>query len=125
MYFYVNGVQVGSPITFNVNLIPTANLWIGASQHAPAEALNASMDEVRIYNRSLSADEVNQLYLSNTMGAHTVTQIRFTGANNMVGTFPNVFDRLPSLTAIEINGNAGITGPIPATISTLPKLTEL
>lgn len=83
------------------------------------------MDDVRLYDRALSLDEVNQLYLSNQMGSQTVTQLRFPSANNMIGTFPNVFDRLPSLTAIEINYNGGITGPIPATISNLPKLIEL
>lgn len=83
------------------------------------------IDDVRLYNRALSLDEVNQLYLSNTIGAQTVTQINFPSANNMIGTFPNVFDRLPDLTNIVISSNASLTGPIPSTISNLTKLVEL
>jgi uncharacterized repeat protein (TIGR01451 family) len=125
MYLYIDGLQSWS-ITFNVNLQPsTSELWIWASQHSPWQAINAAMDEVRIYNRALSADEVNQLYLSNTMGAQTVTVLRFTGANNMVGSFPNVLDRLPSLTALEVSNNLSVIGAIPSTISNLPKLNEL
>ena len=64
-------------MTFNVNMTPSADLWIGASQHAPTQALNASMDEVRIYNRALSQAEVTQLYTTNNTAVSRVTQLNF------------------------------------------------
>lgn len=61
MYLYVNGVSVWS-ISFNIDIQPSADLWIGASQHAAYQAVNAAMDEIRIYNRALSISEISIMY---------------------------------------------------------------
>jgi len=37
--------------------------WVGVSEANTARAYTGSLDEVRIYNRALSAAETNQLYL--------------------------------------------------------------
>ena len=40
-----------------------AGVWVGVSEANTARAYTGSLDEVRIYNRALSAAETNQLYL--------------------------------------------------------------
>jgi hypothetical protein len=59
--FYVNGIQVGTPQAFTT--LPTASsnpLYIG--QENGYNSLNGIIDDIRIYNRSLSANEVSSLY---------------------------------------------------------------
>jgi hypothetical protein len=57
---YVNGDEKGSrTASFGSN---TQNLWIGKYQGGGSYDFNGIIDEVRIYNRALSADEVLALY---------------------------------------------------------------
>ena len=56
---YVNGIEqtgTSSPTSANVN-----KLWLGGRQDA-AEYWNGSIDDVQIFNRALSQDEITQLY---------------------------------------------------------------
>ena len=62
--FYVNGVEksnVGSTPTYSLRTT-TANLYIGIRKSGWTNPFNGLIDEVRIYNRALSADEVKQHY---------------------------------------------------------------
>jgi hypothetical protein len=59
--FYVNGVKVGTPQAFTTLPMASSNpLYIG--QEKGYNPLNGIIDEVHIYNRSLSANEVSALY---------------------------------------------------------------
>ena len=56
---YIDGALVGSV----ASTVPLAELrdgdnWLGRSQVSSDPGLNASMSELRIYNRALSADEL-------------------------------------------------------------------
>ena len=66
--YYVNG-QHDSTHTFNVELGGGGNddfLYIGGSgENDIVESFNGMLDEVRVWNRSLSAEEVYQQYVSN------------------------------------------------------------
>lgn len=67
---FFNGVlQSGSWTSGTGNVTPFVNsepLWIGADKpigaSTPTEIFNGSIDDVRIYNRALGADEVKALY---------------------------------------------------------------
>ena len=63
---YVNGTQVDTDTTASFGLLnstPNPNaLGIGAIQNGAAGWFNGPLDDVRIYNRALSATEVKQLY---------------------------------------------------------------
>jgi len=66
MRIYVDGVQTGSGTSFSGNL-PTqsGNVRVGADyQSTPGNFFTGSLDEVRIYNRALSASEIQALYKS-------------------------------------------------------------
>lgn len=86
---YVNGVLVDS--SNSITGTPTANndsLTIGAADAFPNQIVDASVDEVRIYSRALSASEVAKLYQTGAakLGASTVDLQRgSTLASGLVG----------------------------------------
>jgi hypothetical protein len=57
IYFYVNGVNTDS-ISFTANISPSANLFIGTSQHAVSQCFNGSISAASIYTRALSDEEI-------------------------------------------------------------------
>ncbi len=61
IFFYVNGVNTAS-IGFTANISPSANLYIGMSQHAAGQCFNGSINIASIYTRALSDGEVLQNY---------------------------------------------------------------
>ena len=64
--FYINGVETAytSPTDGVGNIVSdtTSSAHIGANVSANSRNFNGSLDDVRIYNRALSASEVQQLY---------------------------------------------------------------
>jgi hypothetical protein len=75
---YVNGVAVATDP--NMTLSPaslgaTTNNWIGKSQYGADPLLNAAVDEFQIYDRGLSAAEVQSLITS--AGAGNLASYRF------------------------------------------------
>lgn len=61
--FYINGVTSGSGISGDSTVINTAiPTAIGSS--GATQAIQGSIDDIRIYNRVLSLTEINQLYQS-------------------------------------------------------------
>jgi len=62
--FYVDGVLVDSDVRGFSNLNESsANVYIGVADSGVNHWFDGQIDEVRIYDRALSADEVKQLYL--------------------------------------------------------------
>ncbi len=62
---YVDGVQVGTNTSMTLSpssLGNTTNNWLGRSQYSGDAYLDGQLDEVRIYNRALSASEVLALF---------------------------------------------------------------
>jgi alpha-L-arabinofuranosidase len=75
---YVNGVAVAT--NPNMTLSPsslgsTANTWIGRSQYSADPLLNGTIDDFQVYDRGLSAAEVQSLTTS--PGAGDVASYRF------------------------------------------------
>ena len=63
MIFYVNGANVGSyPRTGSISYTGATTLYIGRKRAASSNYFDGSIDDVRIYNRALSAAEITQLY---------------------------------------------------------------
>jgi len=74
--YYIDGVQAGSPVAYSsVGEIQVFGAWQGFN-YAPAE----SLDEIRVYNRTLSSTEVGELYNNgaNPQGENNMGQITFT-----------------------------------------------
>jgi hypothetical protein len=59
LYLYIDGVSAASPVASSVNYAAAATR-IGAIPNG--YYFNGSIDEVRIYNRALSAEEIQLLY---------------------------------------------------------------
>jgi hypothetical protein len=65
-FLYVNGAQVASDPALTLrpaDLGNLPNLYIGRSQFAADPYLDGNIDSFRIYDRALSADEINAAYL--------------------------------------------------------------
>lgn len=62
---YVNGASVATNTSMTLSpssLGTTTNNWIGRSQFSADPYLNGAIDEFRLYNRALSASEIQTLY---------------------------------------------------------------
>jgi hypothetical protein len=70
MRAYINGVEDGSPVSFTgpIDSVVSGQLPVIGGETGAHEGnnnpswFNGSIDEVRVYNRALSATEVQQLY---------------------------------------------------------------
>jgi alpha-L-arabinofuranosidase len=83
---YLNGVARGVNPNMTLHpssLGPTNQNWIGRSQYSADPLLNGSVDDVQIYNRALSAGEVQALNASpgSTTGGGAIAWYRFDEAN--------------------------------------------
>ena len=65
-YIYVNGKDdtSGSPRMDSTDLTNRGNLWIGKYSDTAPSAFKGLIDEVRIYNRALSVDEIKEYYIN-------------------------------------------------------------
>jgi hypothetical protein len=57
--FYLNGAYSQS-INFTADIQPSPDLFIGSSQHASYQCFNGKIANAKIYNKALTAAEVNQ-----------------------------------------------------------------
>lgn len=57
--FYLNGTYSQS-ISFTANVQPSANLFIGMSQHSAGQCFSGKIANAQIYNRALTASEIQQ-----------------------------------------------------------------
>ncbi len=59
---YINGIQYGTTTTRTIDPNVSAKTIIGANVQGTVHFQNGYLDDVRIYNRALSADEIRYLY---------------------------------------------------------------
>jgi hypothetical protein len=59
---YLNGVISRTQENSGALTTSTSNFWLGYPASANADAFDGTLDEVRIYNRALSEDEIRMLY---------------------------------------------------------------
>ncbi|MFA5794029.1 MAG: DUF2341 domain-containing protein [Candidatus Brocadiia bacterium] len=118
---YIDGSANGSPVAMSPNIQSSAYNAIGARADAFLWYFNGLIDEVRIYNRSLSLAEIQAQYNAGTPKVrHDYTDIRFTDAA-MTREFPywqetdnKFWVKIPSLPAGNTHlkmfyGNASAT----------------
>lgn len=82
-YAYVNGVLVGSDLTTGTIQDTTASINIGHFQNHTTRYYDGIIDNVRIYKRALSVDEVFFLY-NNQYPEYNKLKIRFDGADAII-----------------------------------------
>jgi hypothetical protein len=59
---YIDGSSVGSTSSSLGAVSPSANFYVGAYENLSSEYFNGKIDDVRIYDKALSAPEVSNLY---------------------------------------------------------------
>ena len=65
--FYLDGTQNGTD-RFDANTVPTATAPLTLGKAEALAALNGMLDEVQIFNRALSAGEIQSVYNASTKG---------------------------------------------------------
>ncbi|UCF42457.1 MAG: hypothetical protein JSV99_07585 [Planctomycetota bacterium] len=96
LIFYIDGVQAGqSNISGKGNIDSTANLYIGwEERHSTVTYFNGIIDEVAIYNRALSAEEIQENVHNTLTGAEP----------NLIAYWP--FDEGEGQVAYDLSSNA-------------------
>ncbi|HIH22562.1 TPA: LamG domain-containing protein, partial [Candidatus Micrarchaeota archaeon] len=123
LFLYIDGVfRDASTDTTTGSLAEADPVYIGASD-TKASTWNGSLDEVRFYNRSLSADEVAALYYGeNTFSANNITSHMETFINDKWNATVTPID------AFGLNGTpswSNNTVTIAAISNTAPSITNL
>ena len=119
LIFYANGVAIGSGTFTTAPNVP-ANFTIGGT-NTGAQPFIGSLDDLRLYNRALSAQEVALLYASGQVYSAHSNASATTGLNSgLVGywTFdgPSVNWATGVVKDVSGNGNNGLmTGPSTST----------
>jgi len=62
LHMYINGTTDGTPVTGATQDLSTGTGFDIGENQSVASQLDGTLDDVRIYNRALSADEVERLY---------------------------------------------------------------
>jgi hypothetical protein len=91
---YVNGVHVAtSPVCSSSTYVGNESLLIGTPDPAdppsnpPATRMHGSLDDIRIYNRALTSDEVSELYrIEAGPQIHFVKAFTVDGSNLAIGS---------------------------------------
>ncbi len=105
MSLYVNDILVDSDniVVANATISTTSPIYIGAALGF-ANFFNGSIDEVRIYNRALSADEVQALYWSSPLAVQALN-ITVSGINTTVNTHIANVSNPHSVTIAQLGTN--------------------
>ncbi len=115
--FYKNGQQVGVPQTFLASTIYSGNgALIGRGFYGGGWYFNGLIDDVRIYNRALSATEIQSLYKQNETMANAPQNDKLT--NGLVGLWSFNGKDVSGSTAYDRSGqgrNGTIVGSAPLT----------
>ena len=104
--FFKNGTLVGvaniSPYSDPINDILA--LEIGRDNHGFTKYMNGQLDEIRIYNRGLTATEVRQLYKSDT------------STTNPSITKPSTSNETSSMQSLNLSADNSVEETIPASL---------
>ena len=96
--FYLNGIQTDQ---FTVNPLPNNNgsYYFGASLSGDDQFYNGKLDDIGIWNRALTQQEITDLYTSSTLGISEVSQ------SNLFLVYPN-----PANSQINLKADSKLLG---------------
>jgi Concanavalin A-like lectin/glucanases superfamily/CARDB/Bacterial TSP3 repeat len=122
---YLDGAQLASDTTFTP-CYATGTFYIGRHGSDNASYFDGALDDVRIYNRALSATEVIQLYtLAGTNAAPnpTITNVRAVTNGSIVTIWYGIagaFQTIPVATMISTNDGQSYDQPGPSSPAVPP-----
>ena len=107
LMIYINGTRVNMTSQTGTILTNSFPVYIGYNPITPAESFNGTIDEVKIYNRALSPEEINASYNA--------------GLYRLYNNFTNLADGTYNYTAYaqDLAGNVNSTETRNVTISAL------
>ena len=98
--FFINGIQTDQ---YTVNPLPNNNgsYYFGASLTGADQFYNGILDDIGIWNRALTQQEITDLYTSSTLGISEVSQ------SNLFSVYPN-----PANSHINVKADAKLLGSV-------------
>lgn len=94
---YVNGRLLGtSSLPTPANILSTHRFYVGADSYAGFEYYDGQLDDIRIYNRALSANEVTHLYALESISPFPNTAVWNWTELSPATTVPANFHPVPS-----------------------------
>jgi len=115
MRLYKNGVQIGTPTACDWSIATTSEPLCIGYRSSVGQHFSGIIDEVRIYNRALSADEIKMHYLSEFQ-KYNSTQYRF--YNNITDLTDGTYTYYGW--ANDTSGNSNETETRTLTVDTTP-----
>ncbi|MBI2542782.1 MAG: tail fiber domain-containing protein [Candidatus Aenigmarchaeota archaeon] len=120
MKAYVNGVLESTVAGSGTITTGRRPLYIGTSEQDFARVWNGTIDEVRIYNRALSAEEIRTQYLGGLQSHGAVTADRFrivnTSANKIFEVNRSRLEYDTSKLVVDSSGSVGIGTTSPSSL---------
>jgi hypothetical protein len=107
IFTYVNGVKTNNALSGTATPIANSNVIGLQSYGGPGAYFNGSIDEVMIFNRSLSASEISALYnrslVNHTEYSTTQNSINFTNLNDgYYSYFADILDKVGNYNSTSI-----------------------
>lgn len=119
---YVDGVASGSPVSHDGTPVTNNLPWLVGSLNATDEFFNGSIDEVRMYSRELTANEIRNLYNSGQSRISSADAQKNVVTSGLIGywtldggemTTNQAYDRSSSANRLNLlNSPAKTTGKI-------------
>ncbi|MEL6718940.1 MAG: LamG-like jellyroll fold domain-containing protein, partial [Bacteroidota bacterium] len=120
IYLYLNGVQIGSLLNeTDMDMSTTGLPLVIGNYHSGVRKINGALDEIEIYDRALSADDVAEIFAANTPTnsctvVETITQVSddatLSDLSVDVGTLSPAFDPAVPNYSLEVPaGTAQVT----------------
>ena len=110
MSMYINGIYInGKTIPATGSVANAFNLTLGSLHDGSTRFFNGSIDEVRMWNRSLSAGEINQIYMSNLQKYSSTQWYLYVNQSNSSTTGLELGNYTYFASAKDSAGNENIT----------------
>jgi len=101
---YLNGSLINTTSSVSAPTYTTATYWIGRNSEETTNCVNGTLDDITIYNRTLSSDDINNIFLAGSDGY---------GYSVPSGVSPKVYLISPTnnsnLTSLNVNFIANTT----------------
>jgi hypothetical protein len=99
---YINGVLQGTSNTTSLVISDFKYLHIGRHGISPnLWHMNGKIDDIGLWNRALTQEEITSLYLGSSLGINNVSQ------SNLFSVYPN-----PAQNVINVNTDANLVGSV-------------
>lgn len=121
---YLQNNNISGTLSASIaNLSEISELYIDRNANLGG-TLNAVCSLKKLKSINISVTSIGGAIPAELVGCEALTNF-MAYSNKLEGQIPDIWDKLPNIGVLQLYGNPGITGPIPATIGSLKKATGI